>query len=44
MYLEDFVKKINSKIIMYVDMDGVIADYEVGVAKNYDKKDHFILH
>lgn len=38
MYLEDFVKKINSKIIMYVDMDGVIADYEVGVAKNYDKK------
>ena len=38
MYLEDFVKKINSKIIMYVDMDGVIADYEVGVAKNFDRK------
>ena len=26
------------KIRLYVDMDGVIADYVVGEAKDYDKK------
>ena len=39
MYLKDFLKKYeNCKIKMFVDMDGVIADYNVGEAKNYDIK------
>ena len=39
MYLKDYIKKFdNKKIKMFIDMDGVIADYEVGVASNFDKK------
>lgn len=39
MYILDFLKKYNNKKIkLFVDMDGVIADYDVGVPSNYDKK------
>ena len=39
MYLKEELKKYeNNKIDIYVDMDGVIADYNVGVAYDYDKK------
>ena len=39
MYLKEFLSKYkDKKIKMYVDMDGVIADYDVGVARDYDKK------
>jgi len=39
MYLKDYLSKIDSKKIkVYVDMDGVIADYEVGNAAEFDKK------
>jgi len=39
MYITDYVKQFkNKKIKIYVDMDGVIADYDVGKACEYDKK------
>ena len=39
MYIEDFLKQYKDyKIRLFVDMDGVIADYDVGNPKNYDKK------
>ena len=39
MYLKEYLEKLgNKKIKIFVDMDGVIADYNVGVAKDYDKK------
>lgn len=39
MYLKDYLRRFdNQKIKMYVDMDGVIADYIVGDAANFDKK------
>ncbi len=39
MYLEDYLKQYNGKKVkMFVDMDGVIVDYDVGVAHSYDKK------
>jgi hypothetical protein len=39
MIVYDELKKFeNKKIRLYVDMDGVVADYEVGVAANYDQK------
>lgn len=39
MYLEQVLNKFNDKKIkMFVDMDGVIADYDVGNASNFDKK------
>lgn len=39
MYIDDVLEKYkNKKIRMYVDMDGVIADYDVGFACDYDKK------
>jgi len=37
-----FINKLkeygNKRIRLFVDMDGVIADYDVGVARDYDKK------
>ena len=37
--LKELIKKYdNKKIELYIDMDGVIADYNVGEASNYDKK------
>lgn len=39
MFIKDFLKQFgNQKIILFVDMDGVIADYNVGQAKDYNKK------
>ena len=39
MLIFDVLKKFeNKKIRLYVDMDGCIADYEVGAPNNYDKK------
>lgn len=39
MFFKDCVEKINSsKIKIYVDMDGVIADYIVGDPFHYDEK------
>ena len=30
MHFKSIIESYNKKIILYVDMDGVIADYEVG--------------
>ena len=39
MYIDDVLEQHkNKKIRLFVDMDGVIADYEVGKARDYDKK------
>ncbi|MBR2786877.1 MAG: hypothetical protein IKD76_05235 [Clostridia bacterium] len=39
MYLKEYLEQFgDSKIRMFVDMDGVMADYIVGDAANYDKK------
>lgn len=39
MYLKKVLEKYkDKKIKIFVDMDGVIADYDFGVASNYDKK------
>lgn len=39
MYLKELLEKYNDKKIkLYVDMDGVIADYIVGEAEKFDQK------
>lgn len=39
MYIDDvLVKYKDKKIKLYVDMDGVIADYDIGMPRDYDKK------
>ena len=39
MYFKDYLSKFNDKKIkIFVDMDGVIADYIVGMPKDYHKK------
>ena len=39
MYLKEYLDRYkDKKIKLFVDMDGVIADYEFGAAKEYDKK------
>ena len=39
MFLEEYLKQYkNTKVKLFVDMDGVIADYIFGNAKDYDKK------
>ena len=39
MYLKEYLERIDGKKIkMYVDMDGVIADYIVGEAEKFDLK------
>ena len=39
MYIEDHLKEYEGKKIkLFVDMDGVIADYDVGFPSGYDKK------
>ena len=39
MYLKEYLEKIgDKKIKIYVDMDGVIADYDVGKPSNYHTK------
>jgi len=38
-YLEKFLDQYNDKKVkMFVDMDGVIADFNFGEARNFDKK------
>lgn len=37
-FLEELEKYKNENIKLFVDMDGVIADYNVGSARDYDKK------
>ncbi len=39
MFIKDFLKQYDKKKVnFYIDMDGVIADYNVGEARNYDIK------
>ena len=39
MFLEDYLNRFgDKKIKLFVDMDGVVADYEFGSAQDYDKK------
>lgn len=39
MYLKNYLKQFkNQKVKLFVDMDGVIADYVFDCAKDYDKK------
>ena len=38
MHLKNIIEKYDKKVIMYVDMDGVIADYEVGKALDFKNK------
>ena len=39
MYLKEFLEQFgDKKIKIFVDMDGVIADYIFGSAKDYDQK------
>lgn len=39
MYLKEYLKQYdNKKVKLFIDMDGVIADYDFGVARDYDKK------
>ena len=39
MFFKDYLKQYeNSKIKIFIDMDGVIADYIFGIAKDFDKK------
>ena len=39
MYFINLIKELgNVNIKIFVDMDGVVADYEVNNAKDYDKK------
>lgn len=39
MYLKEYLEKHNDKNIkLFIDMDGVIADYDFGIPKEYDKK------
>ena len=37
MYIKEVLKKYKN-IKLFIDMDGVIADYEFGNAENFDKK------
>ena len=39
MYIKKYLKQYkNKKIKLFVDMDGVLADYVLGEARDYDKK------
>ena len=39
MYIKDYLKQFqNKKVKLFVDMDGVVADYIFGSAQDYDKK------
>lgn len=39
MYIKEYLKKFgNNNIDLFVDMDGVVAHYEVGEAKDFDAK------
>jgi 5'(3')-deoxyribonucleotidase len=39
MYIKDYLEQFkDKKVKLYIDMDGVIADYTFGAPKDYDKK------
>lgn len=39
MYFKEYLKQYeNKKVKLFVDMDGVIVDYDFGVNRDYDKK------
>lgn len=39
MYIEDFLNQFKDfRVRLFVDMDGVVADYDVGNPSSYDKK------
>ena len=39
MYLKEIIESFgDKKIKIYIDMDGVVADYDVGKSGNFDKK------
>ena len=38
MFFKEELEKIEGNIELYIDMDGVIADFDVGNPKDYDKK------
>ena len=38
MFFKDELETLTGNIKLFVDMDGVIADFDVGKAKDYDKK------
>ena len=39
MYLKEYLEKYNNKKVkLFVDMDGVIVDYDFGEPRDYDKK------
>lgn len=39
MYIKDYLERFkDKKVKLYIDMDGVIADYTFGAPKDYDKK------
>ena len=38
MFFKEELEKIKGNIELYIDMDGVIADFDVGNPKDYDKK------
>lgn len=38
MYLEERLKRIGDNIKLFIDMDGVVADYDFGKAYDYHKK------
>ena len=38
MFFKEELEKIEGNIEVYIDMDGVIADFDVGNPKDYDKK------
>lgn len=38
MYLKNEIEKFKNDVIIYVDMDGVIADYEIGKPLDFKNK------
>lgn len=38
MYFEEYLNKIDNNIKLFIDMDGVVADYDFGKAYDYHKK------
>ena len=38
MYIKEYISNYNEKLRIYVDMDGVIADYIVGKPYDFENK------
>ena len=44
MYIKDYLEQFDGKKIkIFVDMDGVIADYVFGAPRDYNKKGHYLI-